>query len=194
MWKILKGHHNAVYTVAYSPCGTIIASGSYDEAVRLWDVRSGRCMKTLPAHSDPVSGVFFNRDGTMIVSCSHDGLIRIWDVTTGQCLRTLVEEDNKPVTTVRFSPNGKYLLAGTLDSCVRLWDYHRGKCLKTYMGHTNIKYSIFSAFSVTKGTLVYVLRYLAAASGFSDGCAVLAGARTRISTSGMCRVKRLCRY
>jgi len=95
IWKILKGHHNAVYTVAYSPQGTIITSGSYGEAARLWDVRSGNCMKTLPAHSDPVSGVGFDRDGTMIVSCSHDGLIGIWDVITGQCLRTLVEEDNK---------------------------------------------------------------------------------------------------
>ena len=49
---------------------------------------------------------------------------------------------------------GKFLLAGTLDSCVRLWDYHRGKCLKTYMGHQNEKYSIFSAFAITKGNLM----------------------------------------
>lgn len=154
MIKLLCGHHNAIYTVSFSPRGNIVASGSYDEAVRLWDIRSGRCMKTLPAHSDPVSGVHFNRDGTMIVSCSHDGLIRIWDVSTGQCLRTLVEEDNAPVMGVRFSPNGKHLLAGTLDSCVRLWDYHRGKCLKTYMGHRNEKYSIFSTFAITKGSFV----------------------------------------
>jgi COMPASS component SWD3 len=148
--KLFKGHNNAIYTVSFSPRGNIVASGSYDEAVRLWDVRSGKCMKTLPAHGDPVSGVHFNRDGTMIVSCAHDGLIRIWDVSTGQCLRTLVEEDNAPVMGVKFSPNGKYLLASTKDSCVRLWDYHRGKCLKTYMGHKNEKYSIFSTFIVTK--------------------------------------------
>lgn len=46
-------------------------------SLRLWDVRSGKCMKTLPAHSDPVSSVNFNRDGTLIVSSSYDGLIRI---------------------------------------------------------------------------------------------------------------------
>jgi COMPASS component SWD3 len=151
LWKTLKGHHNAVYCVSYSPRGTIIASGSYDEAVRLWDVRSGRCLKTLPAHSDPVSGVGFNRDGTIVVSCSHDGLIRIWDVSTGQCLRTMVEEGNVPVASVRFAPNGRYLLAGTLDSCVRLWDYVQGKTLKTYQDHRNEKWAVQAEFVVHKG-------------------------------------------
>ena len=143
----LTGHHNYVYSISFSPIGNTLASGSYDEALRIWDVRTGGCLKTLPAHSDPISGVHFNRDGTMIVSCSHDGLIRIWDTATGQCLKTLVEQDeNAPVTGVQFSPNGKYLLAGTKDSASRLWDYMRGKCLKTYLGHKNEKYSIFATF------------------------------------------------
>lgn len=149
MLRIMTGHHNYVYCVSFNPQGNMIATGSYDEAVRVWDIRSGICQKTLPAHSDPVSGVHFNRDGTMIVSCSHDSLIRIWDTATGQCLKTLVEEDLPPCSCVRFSPNGKYLLASTLDSSIRLWDYLSGggKCMKTYLGHINKKYSIFSAFS-----------------------------------------------
>jgi len=46
----------------------------FDESVRIWDVKTGKCLKTLPAHSDPVSAVHFNRDGSLIVSSSYDGL------------------------------------------------------------------------------------------------------------------------
>ena len=126
----------------------MLVSGSYDEAVFLWDVRGARVMRSLPAHSDPVGGVDFVRDGTLIASCGGDGLIRVWDTATGQCLRTLVHEDNAPVAAVRFAPNGRFVLAWTLDSCVRLWHYGEGRCVKTYQGHVNRKYSLSGAFGV----------------------------------------------
>lgn len=71
----LKGHHNYVHCLAFSPKGNILASGSHDEAVFLWDVRAARLMRSLPAHSDPVSGIDFCCDGTLVVSCSTDGLM-----------------------------------------------------------------------------------------------------------------------
>ncbi|KEF59879.1 uncharacterized protein A1O9_04727 [Exophiala aquamarina CBS 119918] len=138
----ITGHSNYVYSLAFSPKGNMLVSGSYDEAVFLWDVRAGRIMRQLPAHSDPVGGVDFVRDGTMVCSCAADGLIRIWDAGTGQCLRTLVDEDRRPVTSVRFTPNGKFILAWTLDSSIRLWRYSDGSCLKTYQGHLNKQYSL----------------------------------------------------
>ncbi|OAP58379.1 hypothetical protein AYL99_07469 [Fonsecaea erecta] len=148
------GHSNYVYSLAFSPKGNMLVSGSFDEAVFLWDVRSGRVMRSLPAHSDPVGGVDFLRDGTMVCSCAGDGLIRIWDAGTGQCLKTLVDEDRKAVTSVRFSPNGKFLLAWTLDNCVRLWNYTEGRCVKTYQGHVNQEYSL----SGTVGSYAYKTR------------------------------------
>ena len=102
----------------FNPQSNLIVSGSFDESIRVWDVRTGKCLKTLPAHSDPVSAVHFNRDGSLIVSSSYDGMCRIWDTTTGKCLKTLVDEDNPPVSFVKFSPNGKYILAATLDKLV----------------------------------------------------------------------------
>ena len=146
----------------------MLVSGSYDEAVFLWDIRSGRVMRSLPAHSDPVGGVDFVRDGTLIVSCAGDGLIRIWDTSTGQCLRTLVHEDNPPVSSVRFGPNGKFVLAWTLDSCLRLWNYVEGKCVKTYQGHKNQKYSTSGAFGTyADGRAAFVV------SGSEDGAIVM---------------------
>lgn len=56
----------------------MLVSGSYDEAVFLWDVRTARVMRSLPAHSDPVGGVDFIRDGTLIVSCAGDGLMCVF--------------------------------------------------------------------------------------------------------------------
>lgn len=72
---VLRGHHNYIHCLAFSPKGNMIVSGSYDEAVFLWDVRAGRLMRSLPAHSDPVSGIDFSPDGTLVVSCSTDGLM-----------------------------------------------------------------------------------------------------------------------
>ncbi|KAL6696397.1 WD40-repeat-containing domain protein, partial [Trichoderma pleuroticola] len=147
----LRGHHNYIHCLAFSPKGNILASGSYDEAVFLWDVRAGRLMRSLPAHSDPVSGIDFCRDGTLVVSCSTDGLIRVWDTMTGQCLRTLVHEDNPAVTNVCFSPNGRFILAFNLDNCIRLWDYISGSVKKTYQGHCNQSFAIGGCFGVLDG-------------------------------------------
>ncbi|GKT48330.1 WD repeat-containing protein 82 [Colletotrichum spaethianum] len=144
----LRGHHNYVMCLAFSPKGNILASGSYDEAVFLWDVRAGRLMRSLPAHSDPVSGIDFCGDGTLVVSCSTDGLIRIWDTYTGQCLRTLVHEDNPAVTSVCFAPNGRFVLAFNLDNSIRLWDYVAGSVKKTYQGHANSRFAIGGCFGL----------------------------------------------
>jgi len=83
-----KGHSNFCFSVAFHPQGNIIASGSFDETVKLWDIRSGECIMTLPAHADPVTSVDFSNDGSFLISSSHDGLLRIWDVATGSCLKT----------------------------------------------------------------------------------------------------------
>ncbi|TNY24352.1 Wdr5 protein [Rhodotorula diobovata] len=138
--RVLQGHLTAVFCVAWSPRGDLVASGGVDETVRVWDVQKGRCMRVLPAHSEPVSAVQFSRDGTMLVSCSWDGYIRIWDTSTGQCLKTLAHEDNTPVASCRFSPNSKLLFTATLDSSIRLWDYQNDKVVKSYAGHANRKY------------------------------------------------------
>jgi WD40 repeat protein len=145
----LLGHHNYVVSVAFSPRGNVLASGSFDEAVFLWDVRAGRLMRSLPAHSDPVCGLDFCLDGTMVVSCSTDGLVRIWDATTGQCLRTLVHEDNPAITSVCFAPGGHYVLAWSLDSCIRLWDYVSGAVKKTYQGHRNSRFAVGGCFALS---------------------------------------------
>lgn len=146
--------------VNFNPQSNLIVSGSFDETVRIWDVKTGRCIKTLPAHSDPVSACCFNRDGTLIASSSYDGLCRVWDTATGQCLKTLIcDENNPPVSYVTFSPNGKYILAATLDNNLKLWNYADGKCLKTYKGHSNERYCIFCEWLHSVPTVWLICHY-----------------------------------
>ncbi|KAI9139825.1 will die slowly-like protein [Paraphysoderma sedebokerense] len=150
--KILKGHTNYVFSCNWnSPQDTLIVSGSFDTTIKIWNTKTGDCLKTLPAHSDPVSAVHFNRDGTLIVSGSYDGSIRIWDTSSGQCLKTIIGDENVICSFVKFSPNGKYILSSSFNSQIRLWSIANGKCLKTYTGHKNTDYCIFATFSVTGG-------------------------------------------
>ena len=71
------GRAPPVRCVALTPRARQV-SGSFDETVRLWEVRSGRCIAVLPAHSDPVTAVAFSHDGTLVVSASYDGALRFY--------------------------------------------------------------------------------------------------------------------
>src|SRR3990167_7613569 len=86
--SVLQGHSNYVFCVSFNPMGNIIASGSFDESIKLWDVRSGSsCISTLPAHSDPVCSIDWNKDGTLLASASYDGNLRLWSPDSSVCLK-----------------------------------------------------------------------------------------------------------
>lgn len=71
----LKGHESYVFCLCTTPHSQVLISGSYDEHVRIWDLRSGSCVRTIEAHSDPVTALDTHKDGTQFVSGSHDGLL-----------------------------------------------------------------------------------------------------------------------
>ena len=88
--------------------GNVIASGSFDSTVCLWDVRWGRRMSTLPAHTAPVSSLDFAFDGSLLVSASYDGLVRAWDMSSRRCMNTLKHEKGSLfVTHTLFAQRGK---------------------------------------------------------------------------------------
>ena len=92
-----------------------MASGSYDNTVRLWDAVTGAALQTLEGHSSGVSSVAFSPDGKVVVSGSHDEIVRLWDVVTGAALQTL--ELSITTRTLSFSTSGQYLKTdrGVLD-------------------------------------------------------------------------------
>jgi WD40 repeat protein len=100
--QTLKGHSDWVSSVAFSPDGKQVVSGSDDKTVRLWNVRTGAALQTLKGHLGWVSSVAFSPDGKQVVSESDDDIVRLWDVRTGAALQTLNSHSNW-VSSVAFS-------------------------------------------------------------------------------------------
>ena len=102
--NLLTGHTDWVSSVSFSPDGQKIASGSYDETVRLWDVRTGR-HQIFTGHTDSVESVSYSPDGNTLASGSGDETVRLWDARTSRHIRTLTGHTDS-VWIVSYSPNG----------------------------------------------------------------------------------------
>ena len=102
---LLKGHTKYVMSVVFNHDGTKIASGSYDNSIKVWNVSTGECISTLKGHTDDVNSVAFNHDGTKIASGFLDNSIKVWNVSTGECISTLKGHTNS-VSSVAFNHDG----------------------------------------------------------------------------------------
>ncbi|WPJ62804.1 hypothetical protein SMAC4_13599 [Sordaria macrospora] len=142
--QTLEGHSQYVHSVAFSPDGQRLASGSWDKTIKIWDPASGSCLQTLEGHSKYVDSVAFSPDGQRLASSSVDQTIKIWDPASGSCLQTL-EGHSDSVGSVAFSPDGQRLASGSWDKTIKIWDPASGSCLQTLEGHSGSVCSV--AFS-----------------------------------------------
>ena len=131
------GHTFGVSSVAFSPDGKHILSGSYDGTIKLWDINTGREIRTFSSHTDAVASVAFSPDGRQILSGSFDQTIKLWDVNTGKEIRTFSGHTGQ-IYSVSFSPDGRQILSSCGGNKTNLWLVNTGKLIRTFSGHMAI--------------------------------------------------------
>jgi|GEM_PF-2286844 len=130
----LRGHTSEVETVAFSPDGKRIVTGSSDNTARIWNAESGRELQLLRGHRDEVNSAAFSPDGRRIVTGSSDNTARIWDAESGRELQ-LLRGHRDEVNSTAFSPDGRRIVTGSEDNTARIWDAESGRELRTLQGH-----------------------------------------------------------
>ena len=128
-------HTGFVYSVAFSPDGTILASGSGDKTIRLWGRYTGEVKRTLNGHSDAVLSVAFSPNGKILASASADKTVRLWDLKNWGQPRILSEHLGA-VNTVVISPDDQTVITGSTDTTIKLWNLHTGELLHILTGHS----------------------------------------------------------
>jgi WD40 repeat protein len=128
------GHTSFVWSVAFSPDGTKVLTGSWDNTARLWDVSTGALVRAFEGHSEWVYSVAFSPDGTKVLTGSDDKTAWLWDASTGALVRAF-EGHSEGVYSVAFSPDGTKVLTGSGDGTARLWDVATGALVRAFEGH-----------------------------------------------------------
>ena len=117
-----------------SPDGRHAISGSDDETICFWDLKTKQHSYSLERHENWISSVAISADGRIALSGSLDNTLRLWDLRTGKCLRILSGHEDW-IRSVAISPDGRFALSGGHDKTLRLWDLRSGECLHVLRKH-----------------------------------------------------------
>jgi WD40 repeat protein len=176
------GHTDMIWSVACSPDGQYMVSGSMDHTMRVWDTTTGAQRHVMSGHSAPVLWVAFSPNGEWIVSASWDNTIRVWDAATGARHHTMEGHAGKAYVAA-FSPNGQFVVSGSKDQTVRLWDATTGHPRHVMRGHDGSVWAVaFSQDSrlVASGSTDRTVRLWDAATGTQHR--VMSGHTDRVRT------------
>jgi len=167
--KTFASHLRGVTSLAVSPDGNTVLSGSDDGVVRLWNIENGREVGTFRGHTDAVTSVAFSPDGRLALSAGLEGSTRLWDIASGRKVRTFAGAGSESNTAALFAPDGRSILS---EACSKkglaLWDPGNGQPVRDFGSGSD--YSCRSAFSpdgrsVMVGSFSSGVRLLDVASG-----------------------------
>ncbi|MEG4866646.1 MULTISPECIES: protein kinase domain-containing protein [unclassified Microcoleus] len=144
-WKNAKvknfaQHSDAVGAVAFSPDGLMLASGSKDKTVQIWDLATGKSIRTFAGDSSTIWSVAFNSSGTKLATGTGFWRVMLWDLKTGQGTRLL--DHTASVWSVAFSPDDKLIASGSGDKTTKISDAATGSLIYNLPDHTDFVYSV----------------------------------------------------
>jgi WD40 repeat protein len=125
---------DCVRALAFATDGQVIAAGTTNGEIRLWQITERRPLLTIAGHTDWIRTTVFSPDDRFLYTGSDDQTIKQWDTGTGQCLLTLTGHAGR-VVTIALSPSGQYLASGSEDKKICLWDVQTGRLIRTLEGH-----------------------------------------------------------
>jgi len=162
--NLLLGHTAPVKTISFSPDGKIIATGSKDRTIKLWDTSNGNLISTCIGHKEEINLIAFSPDGKSIASTSADWKIRIWNVQTGNTITTISECGAEDMCAIVYLPDGDMLLTIRNDdrdeSYIEYWNSHTGEFIDAVLIETSFETAAISPdCKILAGTGKYPLRF-----------------------------------
>jgi platelet-activating factor acetylhydrolase IB subunit alpha len=131
----LSGHRASVTVVVTHPIYSLIASGSEDTTIRIWDHETNQYERTLKGHTGAITGLAFDARGLLLASCSADMSAKLWDMNTFNCTKTLKGHDHT-ISCIKFTPSGDQVITGSRDQTIKFWEVNTGYCVKTLTAHS----------------------------------------------------------
>ncbi|MEG4272184.1 MULTISPECIES: protein kinase domain-containing protein [unclassified Microcoleus] len=144
-WKNAKvknfaQHSDAVGSVAFSPDGLMLASGSKDKTIQIWDLATGKSIRTFPGDSSTIWSVAFDSNGTKLATGTGFWRVMLWDLKTGQVIRSL--DHTASVWSVALSPDGQLVASASGDKTTKISDATTGRLILSFPDHTDFVYSV----------------------------------------------------
>jgi len=147
---VLRGHTDAIPSIAITPDGKTIISASWDKTLRVWDLETKRCRYVLRGHSDDVRGVVITPDNRYAISCSADRTMKVWSLEKGGCIATLDGVDDD-CWRLAVSADGGTVIAPSAQDNAHVWDFRTKRVVQTLVGHAG---SIYGAAISSDGKTV----------------------------------------
>ncbi len=123
--QILAKHKGWVYTVAISPDGQTLASGSYDGTIKISNLTNGELLYKIKAHDDAIESLAISPDGKILASGSWDNHIKLWDISSGALIRD-IDSHTDDVKAIAFSVDNQTLASGSYDGMIKVWNIKTG--------------------------------------------------------------------
>ena len=132
---LLTGHTEGITSIAFSPNSLTLASSSYDETVRLWDITTGTLKTILTGHTKVIRSIAFSPDGSILAGAGSEKTIHLWDTMSGE-YKASFRGHTRSINSLAFSPDGRTLASGSWDNTAQLWDVTTGKQRSVLTEHT----------------------------------------------------------